>query len=317
MLNGVVVLLSLKMNKIGQVRALGLLLTAFVALGLDSYLFGLVTGDSSCHRAWTEAMLAAGLLGIGAVAIIAGFGLLVAEYVSEGDSESLAMLRMLFNFLRGGVALVVLTLLFMTSWNYLYAVLSNNVPAYAKDFLWAYLGIGALAVAIIIVRAASAEQVRRELPQLLENCAILLMRITQRMPALLPEAWASKLMRAVQKIANRLAGSRVLKQQVNRAMYLSFGYAIVSVLGASLSARTSPQPWNQPGTLTTAAVIATVGWVLIFSLFPLFYLIVRCSPPFGGDGDRVGATSSRQHRPASARPGQQPEAVAEPATGGD
>ena len=71
MLNGIVVLLSQTMKDIGKVRALGLLLAAFVALGLDSYLFALVTGDSSCHRAWTEAMLAAGLLGIGTVARVA------------------------------------------------------------------------------------------------------------------------------------------------------------------------------------------------------------------------------------------------------
>ena len=49
---------------------------------------------------------------------------------------------MLFNFLRFGVALIVLALLFMTSWNYLYAVLGNHVPGYAEDLLWAYLGIG-------------------------------------------------------------------------------------------------------------------------------------------------------------------------------
>ena len=111
MLNGIVVLLSRTITDIGKVRALGLLLAAFVALGLDSYLFGLVTGDKSCHRAWTEAMLAAGLLAVGTVAIIAGFGLLVAEYVEKKDSESVEMLTMLFDVLRLGVALVVLSLL--------------------------------------------------------------------------------------------------------------------------------------------------------------------------------------------------------------
>ena len=38
MLNGIVVLLSRTITDIGKVRALGLLLAAFVALGLDSYL---------------------------------------------------------------------------------------------------------------------------------------------------------------------------------------------------------------------------------------------------------------------------------------
>lgn len=50
------------------VQALSLLFAAFVVLGLDAYLFGLVTGDAgqlTRRRAWTEAMYAAGLLGVG------------------------------------------------------------------------------------------------------------------------------------------------------------------------------------------------------------------------------------------------------------
>lgn len=39
--------------------------------------------------------------------------------------------------------------------------------------------------------------------------------------------------------------------------------------------------WDRPDWLVTAAFGATVAWVLIFALAPLFYLLVRCSPPFG------------------------------------
>src|SRR5580693_7715136 len=171
MLNGIVVLLSRKMKNIGQVRALALLLAAFVALGLDSYLFGLVTGDSSCNRAWTEAMLSAGLLGIGAVAIIAGFGLLVAEYVSGNDRESVTLLRTLFDFLRVGVVLVVLGLLFMTSWNYLYAVLGSHVPGYAKDLLLVYFGIGVLGLVVLVVQAIVNSIVKRRHERLAQQSA--------------------------------------------------------------------------------------------------------------------------------------------------
>jgi hypothetical protein len=259
MLNGIVVLLSRKMTNIGQVRALGLLFAAFVALGLDSYLFGLVTGDSSCHRAWTEAMLAAGLLGIGAVAIIAGFGLLVAEYVKKTDSELVTMLKTLFNLLRLGVAVVVLGLLFMTSWNYLFAVLGNQVPGYAEDLLWWYLGIGMTALAILVVNAW------------------------------LPNSWTDRLAGPLQKIASRkiskwLVGSRDIKQKITRAIYASLGYTIVSILAATFFARTSSGHWDQPDMLVKVAFIATVAWVLIVSLAPLFYLLVRCSPPFADDG---------------------------------
>jgi hypothetical protein len=298
MLNGIVVLLSRKITEIEKVRALGLLFTAFVTLGLDSYLFGVVTGDSSCHRTWTEAMLAAGLLGMGAVAVIAGFGLLVAEYVDTSNGEAGAMLRTLFNFLRGGVALVVLTLLFMTSWNYLYAVLGSKVPTYVKDLLWAYLGMGAVTVVIVIANAATVDQVTK---------------LSRNLPQLMPSSWRDQLIKAARKIrpmlpqklvnqvARRisawLAGSRKLKQQVNRAIYSSLAYTIISVLAASLFERTSPQPWKQAGTLATAAFIATVGWVLLVSLIPLFYLLVRCSPPFnpGRSDSRPGNDPAPLH----------------------
>ena len=278
MLNGIVVLLSSTMTNIGKVRALGLLFAAFVALGLDSYLFGLVTGDSSCHRAWTEAMLAAGLLGIGAVAIIAGFGLLVAEYVSKTDSESIAMLKTLFDLLRVGVALVVLGLLFMTSWNYLYAVLGDQVPGYAKDLLWVYIVIGLVALAIIIAMAWLPGSRTSRPIKAIKGIALSFEDRPQH-----------KLASAAKKISNWLAGSGELKQKVNRAIYASFGYTVVSVLGATFFARTSPRHWNQPDTLVKMIFIATVAWVLVVALVPLFYLLVRCSPPFGDGGAGPGS----------------------------
>ena len=264
MLNGIVVLLSQTMKTFGKVRALALLFTAFVALGLDSYLFGLVTGDSSCRRAWSEAMLAAGLLGMGAVAIIAGFGLLVAEYVpASGNSESVKMLRTLFNLLRGGVALVVLTVLFMTSWNYLYAVLGNGVPKYAKYLLLVYLGIGGLSIITVMANAGFFDRLQRV--------------------QVLPQQWQNQVMKWLRKISDWLAGSGDLSPQVRRAIYFSFGYTVASVIAASVFARTSPRPWDHAVPWVRATFIGTVAWVLLFSLLPLFYLLVRCSPPFRGD----------------------------------
>ena len=284
MLNGIVVLLSQTMKDIAKVRALGLLLAAFVALGLDSYLFALVTGDSSCHRAWTEAMLAAGLLGIGTVAIIAGFGLLVAEYVEKKDSESIDMLTALFNVLRVGVALVVLGLLFMTSWNYLYAVLGSHVPGYAKDLLLVYFGIGVLGLVVLVVQAIVNSIVkRRHERQSAEE--------DRKVPVQPPEEHQLKPQEPVSgdgMISRWLRGPVQFKQKVKRAMYSSFGYAIVSVLGAAAFARTSPRHWDQPDTPVTAAFIVTVAWVLVVALVPLFYLLVRCSPPFGDGGAGQG-----------------------------
>jgi xanthine/uracil/vitamin C permease (AzgA family) len=71
------------------------------------------------------------------------------------------MLTTLFNVLRVGVALVVLGLLFMTSWNYLYAVLGSHVPGYAKDLLLVYFGIGVLGLVVLVVQAIVNSIVKR------------------------------------------------------------------------------------------------------------------------------------------------------------
>jgi hypothetical protein len=156
MLNGVAVLLSRTEKGPRFIQALTLLFAAFVALGLDAYLWGLVTGEGKaapCGRSWTEAMFAAGPLAIGAVAIIAGFTLLFDIYVKSEDestSESIRLLGNLLNALRGGVTIVALTLLYMTSRNYIYAVLGAWVSSWAKYFLVAYLVIAGLSTIAIV-----------------------------------------------------------------------------------------------------------------------------------------------------------------------
>ena len=198
-----------------------------------------------------------GTLGIGAVAIIAGFGLLVAEYVEKTDKESTEMLRTLFNFLRVGVALVVLGLLFMTSWNYLYAVLGKHVPGIAKDILWVYLGIGLVALAVLIVIS------------------------------LLPKDWADQLKESAgEKIPGWLAARPTSNKRSFVLYTLRWGTRSSASWGQPFSARSSPRPWDHPDTWVKVAFIATVGWVLIATLAPLFYLLVRCSPVFGDGAAR-------------------------------
>jgi hypothetical protein len=84
MFGGIVLLLGQRPTS-RRLQAMSLMLAAFVVLGLDAYLFGLVTGETAalCRRQWTEAMIAAGLLGVGAVAIICGLGLLLNSYICE------------------------------------------------------------------------------------------------------------------------------------------------------------------------------------------------------------------------------------------
>jgi hypothetical protein len=298
MLNGIIVLLSRKITEVAKVRALGLLLAAFVALALDSYLFGVVTGDSSCHRAWTEAMLAAGLLGMGAVAVIAGFGLLVAEYIDNDNAASVALMKPLFSSLRIGVALVVLTLLFMTSWNYLHAVFGRKISFYFEVFLWVYFSIGLVALVVIAISAPNDAQratLARKLSGFpLTNWWATLQKASRQVAARLPASLARRPVTWISTISIRLSTwlstwlsgpGRDRKQRVNRAIYSSLIYSIGSVLWASLFARTSPEPWDHADFWVMAAFVWTVIWVLLASLVPLFYLLVRCFPPFGSGND--------------------------------
>ena len=128
MFGGIVLLLGQRSTS-RRLQAMSLMLAAFVVLGLDAYLFGLVTGETAalCRRQWTEAMIAAGLLGVGVVAIVCGLGLLLNSYISveeltiaagHGDSgdhtsldEPARLLRLLTRGLMYGVVVLVVFLL--------------------------------------------------------------------------------------------------------------------------------------------------------------------------------------------------------------
>ena len=265
LLNGIVVFLIRGTDTFEQVRALSFMFAAFVALALDSYLFGLVSGDHTCQRAWTEAMLAAGLLGIGAVAIIAGFGLMVAAYIDTHKIRcgSKRMLEDLFKFLRIGVAIVVMTALFMTSWNYPDAVFGDSVPSYARPLLRVCIALGTIVVITIVIVTASSETNRRFLKRL-ERLTSPLRHLSGQKP--------------------RVDGDEAQTSDGHRtfapAIYLTLGYTILSVILACIVAGSTGGHWHPPDTLANAAFIAIVVFVLLLSLVPLTCLLVGSVPSF-------------------------------------
>jgi hypothetical protein len=251
MLNGVAVLLGRTEKGPRFIQALTLLFAAFVALGLDAYLWGLVTGEGSaapCGRSWTEAMFAAGPLAIGAVAIIAGFTLLFDIYVKSESledktaSESIKLLGNLLNALRVGVTIVALTLLYMTSRNYIYAVLGAGVSSWAKKFLIAYLVIAILCTLAIVgwalIRSRPASDGQENEPGKAPDKA-------------------------------ETGSFRRLKY----AMYSSVGYSVLSVIFASIAASSSVHHWNPAHFEIRMIVGLATLWVLVFSLIPIGFLI--------------------------------------------
>jgi hypothetical protein len=258
MINGIVLVLGRKPEEMtaAYVQAVSLLFAAFVILGLDAYLFGFVTGDtnvSACRRAWTEAMFAAGLLGIGAVAIIVGFVVLFDAYLNhvkqdgrdsdEEREESLQLLQRLCNVLRRAVPFVVVSLLWVTTRSYLSAVFNDRIPSLGTKFLAAYfLGI-VLALVGVIVEAKRGRNGPHESD-------------SRKMPRIAP------------KTALRIA------------IYSSVFYSVFSVVLAGFAASRPVGDWGPTSLLARVMVFVTVAWVLVVSLIPLVLLLMGTVPTF-------------------------------------
>jgi hypothetical protein len=281
MLNGIILLLGNRTMAAaaGYVQALSLLFAAFVALGLDAYLFGLVTGDgtrvigtvSACRRTWTEAMFAAGLLGIGTGAIIVGFVFLFAVYFEDarrGKKEeeddftrSLDMLETLCNFLRAGVTLVVVAILYMTARSYLLALFGGEVPIWGKIFIYAYLVIGLVVAGVFIISAAVAHSIN--------------------------DSWISRLLRVRKE---------KLITALKRAIFTSVGYSILTVIFATVTATTAAHFWASSHLAVKAVALLTVIWISMVSLLPLVLLTGRTVPEFAPRAETSGTPRSQQRR---------------------
>ena len=257
MINGIILVLGNTTVMRGEyVQALALMFAAFVALGLDAFLFGIVTGESTkvidgvtaCRRAWTESMFAAGLLGIGAVAIVVAFIVLFSAYlpnVQHAGSEwmpSLEMLDRLSSLIRGGVAVGVVAFLYLTARSYLQAVFNGHVPILGKLFLIGYVIIGGAAVVVMTVATALAG---------VDNRIAKFLRVDTK----------SQLTKAM-----------------SFAIWASIIYTVLSALMTAVTAGISARLWNPayPGVRVIFAV--TVAWVSVVSLVPLLFLLYRTVP---------------------------------------
>ncbi len=264
MIAAIILVLSIPSDNIkaGYVRGLSLLFAAFLALGVDSFLFGLVTGDdttnnafSGCRRAWTEAMLGAGLLAVGTVAIIAGFVYLFTAYFTKSQAgnaqagndelkKSVDMLRTLCNIVRVGVGFTVVAALGMTSKSYLHAIYGGSVPPWGRVLIWEYLIQG-----VILVTYTGAGLLRSA-----NNGVTSLVR------------------------ANSNPG---LLRWLKAGIYSSVVYTVLSVLAGAAAAASPASFWYPIHPAAQAAIIATVTWVSLISLLPLWLLLFVAVPPFG------------------------------------
>jgi len=135
-----------------NVQAITLLLSAFVVLAFDSYLYGVVVGgvdDPVCVRVWSESMPAGGMLGVGGAAVVTGLCRLAATYVDQEVDESTDFferaaihLHRLSRLLVYGVTITVSLLLVSATGQYLAVSFSNRPP------LWLNVSIFAIPAAV-------------------------------------------------------------------------------------------------------------------------------------------------------------------------
>ncbi len=74
---GIVVILERQAPARRPAEALTMFLAGFFTFALDGFIFGVVAGERTCTRAWTETMVAAGLMGFGALSLFVGLSWLL------------------------------------------------------------------------------------------------------------------------------------------------------------------------------------------------------------------------------------------------
>jgi hypothetical protein len=244
MINGIILVLgNTTVMRAEYVQALTLMFAAFVALGLDAFLFGIVTGESTnvihgvtaCRRAWTESMFASFIVLFSAY-------LPNAKHAGSEWMPSLEMLDRLSSLIRGGVAVGVVAFLYLTARSYLQAVFTGRVPILGKLFLIGYVIIGGAAV-VVMTAATALAGVDNDIAKFL-----------------------------------RVDDKKQLTAALSFAIWASVIYTVLSALMTAVAASISARLWNPayPGVRVIIAV--TVAWVSVVSLVPLLFLLYRTVP---------------------------------------
>ncbi|MBP2211062.1 tetrahydromethanopterin S-methyltransferase subunit F [Rhodococcus ruber] len=132
-----------------EVRTIALFTASLMTLGLDSYLFSLVSGatpkalgDEShfsevCGRVWNQAIIASGMLTVGAAALVAGIASLFLSKELSIESEGKADLRKWLFRLVTAVLLGEIMLLGLAAVNYLEVAFNGNVDKRWTTAAWA------------------------------------------------------------------------------------------------------------------------------------------------------------------------------------
>ena len=241
-------------------------------------------------------MYAAGMLGLGAVEVVAGIvfllGVLLAvsrrneavsgrESRADGDyslTESRDLLADLCNVLKPGVAAVVMFLLWMTTKSYLNAIFMTHVPLWARTLVRIEVVFDYVIIGLYLVIHRWWE--RKILPwldrKLKETINIRAWRVR------LLRGLAQGIFRILRPIWNVLqpdsSGGIKTLRMLKLAVMSSLGYSIIGVVLGSAPVFFSVAAWNSASPVVDVIIGGTVTWVLLITLLPLAALL---APAYG------------------------------------
>ena len=141
-----------------EVQTIALFTASFIILGLDSYLFsvvagsrpfaGIASGPEHCGRLWSQALIANGMLAVGAVAMVCNLTtLFLSQQLNIRDENSRHYLRLFLSSLTGAGTFAIILFLGATSLDYLNVVYSDHVPSLFAVAVWV-VTLGGIGVAI-------------------------------------------------------------------------------------------------------------------------------------------------------------------------
>ncbi|MEE6306217.1 hypothetical protein V1634_05150 [Plantactinospora veratri] len=160
---GIVMLIDRATSRGSSAKALTMFIAGLVTFALDSFFFGVIAGEQTCSRAWTQTTVAAGMLGVGSLTLFTGLAWLIA-----GRDEFESPLR-LIRVTAYGLSLVIVGQLAVTARDYLRDVRPEGMYPWLDWLVRAWSAL----VAVVVVAHAFAPRLRYEAHRAVSHAAYL------------------------------------------------------------------------------------------------------------------------------------------------
>ena len=168
----------IKARSIQDVQTVSLFVVSFIVLGLDSFIWSIVSGSRPvvgltevmveqppelCSRVWSQAIIAVGMFGLGAIAMVCNItSLFLWQQSSVRDEDSRNYLRFFLLVVTAGAVLGVTCFVGSDTMNYLDVVYSGHPPVWFTTAT-AIVTFGGLAIALAVgARAYFAKMLRND-----------------------------------------------------------------------------------------------------------------------------------------------------------